>query len=192
MNYKDDYNQVITVVNELMQTSNTQLYSIVKFINTKDYLSAYAKLQEAVDELSVYEEKISNVKQVLNNLITLGKPLPELHMNRSVKCSYTEPQENMSCNSCKNACKLTNEDMDYIVCNICNQAVIALREGYTEDQIMDTFVVHPDGHCKQHIFTDNIPYIEDIQNPEEEIIIPPEAEQGFVDEDDMEPEPNNP
>ena len=192
MNYKDDYNQVITVVNELMQTSNTQLYSIVKSINTKDYLSAYAKLQEAVDELSVYEEKISNVKQVLSNLITLGKPLPELQMNRSVKCSYTEPQENMSCNSCKNACKLTNEDMDYIVCNICNQAVNALREGYTEDQIMDTFVVHPDGHCKQHIFTDNIPYIEDIQNPEEEIIISPEAEQGFVDGDDMEPEPNNP
>ena len=192
MNYKEEYNKLITAVNELLQTNNTQLFSIVKAINTKDYLSAYEKLQEAITEIDQYEEKILNVKQVLNDLLQLGKPLPELQMNKSVRCSYTEPQEGSSCSTCINACKLTNEDMNYIVCNICNQAVKALQEGYTEEQIMDTFVVHPDGHCKQHIFTNNVPYIEDIQNPEEEIIIPPEAEGGFVDEDHMEPEPNNP
>lgn len=192
MNYKEEYNKLITVVNELLQTTNTQLFSIVKDINTKAYLSAYDKLQEAITEIEQYEEKILNVKQVLNDLLQLGKPLPELQMNKSVRCSYTEPQENTTCSSCKNACKLTNEDMDYIVCNICNQAVNALQKGYTDEQIMDTFVVHPDGHCKQHIPTDTLPYIEDLTSTEEEIIVPPEAEEGFVDEDHMEPEPNNP
>ena len=194
-NYKEEYIKLLEDINNLLQIHNPLLSEIVTNIHKQDYLSAYDKLQRCIDEIEEYRNQIVNVQLTLKHLKELGKPLPDLKMNKAVSCSYTEPQEGTTCSTCVNACKLTNEDMNYIVCNICNQAVKALQEGYTEDQIMNTFVVHPDGHCKQHIFTNNIPYIEDLVDPDtSEPLpeIPPEAPYGSVDEDHMDPEPNNP
>lgn len=195
MNYKEEYNKLIEAIDNLLKVTNPILSEIVNNINNKDYLSAYDKLQSCIEEMEEYRTQLVNVLLVLKQLKELGKPLPELQMNKAVKCSYTEPQENTSCSTCINACKLTDEDMDFIVCNICNQAVKAIQKGYSKDEIMDAFVVHPEGQCKQHVHTDEIPYLEDLVNPDtEEPLpeIPPEAEEGFVDEDHMEPEPNNP
>lgn len=194
-NYKEEYVKLLEEINNLLQIHNPLLSEIVTCIHKQDYLSAYDKLLTCIEEIEVYKNQIVNVQLMLRQLHELGKPLPDLRMNKAVKCSYTEPQEDTSCSTCINACKLTNEDMNYIICNICNQAVKAIQEGYTEEQIMDAFVVHPDGHCRQHIHTDHIPYIEDLVDPdttEPAPEVPPEADGGFVDETHMEPEPNNP
>ena len=193
MSYKESYGRVILAVDDMLKQSNEALSKIVKAINKNDYLIAYANLEDAITSLEEYNTKIETLKTVLQQLRNAGKPLPELHMNKAVKCSYTEPEANVSCSTCINACKLTNEDADFICCNICNQVIQAKEQEYSDEQIMDTFVVHPDGHCKQHVFTENeIPYIEDLMNPQEETIVPPETPGGYVDDEHMEPEPENP
>lgn len=197
MNYQESYNILVNHVNELLQMHNNSLLEIVKNIHKKDLLSAYDKLLPCINEIGAYQNKLIVLVSALRALMELGKPLPELQMNKAVKCSYTEPQEHTTCSYCANACKLTNEDMDFILCNICNQAVNAKTEGYSDEQIMDAYTVHPDGHCKQHVPASEIPYIEDLVNTEttdeeETPIVPPEAPYGFVEENEMEPNPVHP
>ena len=156
MNYKEEYNKLIDAMNELLKIQNPLLKEVIDSIVNNDFLKAYEKLDSCIIETDNYLNALNKVKTTMQQLKDLGKPLPELKQNKAVSCSYTEPQENMTCSTCANACRLQEEDMEYIICNICNQAVSANKAGYSNDQIMDVYSVHPEGHCKQHVFAEEL------------------------------------
>ena len=159
-----------------------------QMIIKQDYMGSYRLLSKALEEITASADRIQQVISLMKMIEKTGEPLPTLQMNKAVSCSYTEPDDQVHCSSCSHACRMTCNDSDdeYILCNICSQAVKAYKRGYCNSAIIDAYGVHPDGQCKFYQVGEEPPMIDDLLvEEEEEIEIPPEAE-GSVDPEDME------
>ena len=171
---------------------------LLQLITRKDYKKAYEQIPVVLEELEKNITDLQAFKLAVLEAKAEGIPLREIHMNKAVACSYLQPETGLTCSTCKHACKIVEEQdevvIELIVCNINDQAYDAHKEGYTNQQIYDTFGVHPEGRCKfqQSLGEDESPvdfddYVEGKETGiEESPEVPPEASGGFVDREHME------
>ncbi|MBR1988207.1 MAG: hypothetical protein IKA36_04100 [Clostridia bacterium] len=163
----------------------------------------FQKLNDIKEILNNRKEHLENTLSLIDELIEAGQPVKPLKKNPCVNSSYSE--RSSSCFKCARCVGMYLGDTDYLVCNICDQAKKAKVNNYRDRDIIEAFKVSEYGICKAYRKAsgdrqDITSYTQEdwnrehpVTTPSEPLLeIPPEAPYGSVDEDHMEPEPNNP
>lgn len=163
----------------------------------------FQNLNDIKEILNNRKEHLENTLSLIDELIEAGQPVKPLRKNSCVDSSYSE--RSSSCFKCARCVSMYLGDTDYLVCNICDQAKKAKVNNYRDRDIIEAFKVSEYGICKAYRKAsgdrqDITSYTQEdwdrehpVTTPSEPLLeIPPEAPYGAVDEDHMEPEPNNP